>query len=371
MSVKIQLNDRSVGRSRGVVFGLAALALALTPGCHFFHRNEAKAAVVTKSTQTAAMLPIDLTKVQPNEAGTVPILMYHQIKGDKINEAKLEYPPKMFEQDLEWLYAHDYRPVSLTQFVQGKIDCPAGMSPVILTFDDGLKSQYNLTSDGKIDPNCAVGILEDFHAKHADWPLRGTFFVLTDEDPKNPPPFYQKEYAQGKMEHLVQDGFDIGNHTVHHWVGMKHFPDAKVVSEIAGGVAGIHKYLPDYNVNTIALPYGVFPHNRKLLVSGSSGGTSYQNICALSAAWRPVASPMSEKFTPMYLERITAGDKFHESKWWFDDLEKNKGEKFVSDGDPNTYTISQMMAGGLDKVKLAKAHFHFRAYNGTQIASSK
>ena len=371
MLVHTQLKDRSVGRFRGALLGVAALALTAAPGCHFFHRNEAKAAVIPKAQKTNAMLPVDLTKVQPNEAGTVPILMYHQIKGDKINEAKLEYPPKMFEQDLEWMYSHNYRPISLTQYVQGKIDCPAGMSPVILTFDDGLKSQYALTPDGNVDPNCAVGILEAFHTAHPDWPLRGTFFVLTDEDPKNPPPFYQRDSAEGKMQHLVADGFDIGNHTTHHWVGMGHFPDAKVVSEIAGGVAGIHKYLPDYDVNTIALPYGVFPHNRKLLLSGSAGGTTYHNICALSAAWRPVPTPMSDKFTPYHLERITAGDKFHESKWWFDYIEKNKAEKFVSDGDPNTYTISAMMSGGIDKTKVAKAGFHFRTYNGTQVASSK
>ena len=54
------------------------------------------------------------------------------------------------------------------------------MSPVILTFDDALRGQFNYTADGKIDPDCAVGILDDFHAQHPDWPLKGTFFVLTD-----------------------------------------------------------------------------------------------------------------------------------------------------------------------------------------------
>jgi peptidoglycan/xylan/chitin deacetylase (PgdA/CDA1 family) len=297
--------------------------------------------------------------------------MYHSITGDKENDKKLQYPPAMFRQDLQWMYDHNYRPVSLTQFAEGKIDCPAGMSPVILTFDDGLKTQYNMTSDGKIDPNCALGILEDFHAQHPDWQLRGTFFVLTDEDPKMPPPFYQREYAQGKMEHLVSDGFDIGNHTVHHRVGMKRMPDSEVLSEFAGGVAGIHKYLPDYDVVTLALPYGVFPKNEKLLNSGSSGGTSYKNICALDAAWQPEVSPMSAAYKPMHLERVMAGAGFHQSRWWFNYLEQNKGEKFVSDGDPNTYTISQMMSGDIDKAKVEKMHFHFRTYNGTQMVASK
>jgi len=365
---KLQLKDRVLPRVRIAAAAAAVLTVAAASGCSLLHRGEVKAAVIPPVQHVAAIQPLDLTKVQPNEAGTIPVIMYHDIKGTKIHG--LQYPIAMFKQDLQWLYDHNYRPISLTEFVQGKIDCPAGKSPVILTFDDGLKSQFNFTNDGKIDPDCAVGIMDAFHAAHPDWSTRATFFVLTDEDPTKPPPFYQKAFAQGKLEYLVKEGYDIGNHTVHH-PRMNKLSDDRVLAEIAGGVDGIHKYLPDYDVNTLALPYGYFPKNRKLVVQGESGGVKYHNICAMAAAWRPVPSPMDKAFTPYHLERIQAGVAEHESAWWLNELEKDKSQKFVSDGDPNTYTINAMASGQLDKSRLQSMHFHLRTYNGTQLVASK
>ena len=261
------------------------------------------------------MLPLDLKTVQPNEAGLVPILEYHDLIAGSNKVKDYQYPSGEFRKDIEWLYAHKYRPINLSDYVQGKIDVPAGMSPVIITFDDALRGQFNYTADGKIDPNSGVGILEDMHTRHPDWPLKGTFFVLTDYDPKMPPPFYQKGSAQAKLEHLVQDGFEIGNHTVHHWVRMNHWPDAKVEAEFAGGVAGIHKYLPTYNVRMLALPYGVFPKHRKLVIHGDSGGVQYQNICAMAAGWDPAPSPMAKKINFYYLPRIIPGDRKTKPRW--------------------------------------------------------
>lgn len=352
----------------------AALATALS-GCHLFHKA-APVAVKPKAPARVAMLPLDLTKVQPNEAGLVPILEYHDLTaGDKIKE--YAFPASEFRRDVEWLYAHNYRPISLSDYVQGKIDCPAGTSPVILTFDDALRGQFRFTPDGKVDPECAVGILDAMHQQHADWPLKGTFFVLTDQDPKNPPPFYQADSAQSKMEYLVKDGFEIGDHTVHHWKHMNRWDDAKVQSEIAGGVAGIHKYLPTYNVQTLALPGGVFPRHKKLVVSGASGGVTYHHICALKAGWDPAPSPLARKVNMYSLPRIIPADARTKPgglatiRYWLAKMERNKADKFVSDGDPITYTVSVMTKGRLDTARLQKEHFFLRTYSGTQLMAQK
>ncbi len=360
------------------------LAAALTlSGCHglmqrFHHAKAAPTAakpkVAASPAQTAAMLPLDLAKVQPNEAGLVPILEYH----DLVQTAKTtgyQYPAAAFRQDMEWLYAHNYRPISLHDYVEGKIDCPAGMSPVILTFDDALRGQFGYTSDGKVDPNCAVGILEEMHTQHADWPLKGTFFVLTDVGTPLPPPFYQKSFAQGKMDFLVQQGFEIGNHTIHHLAGIRHWPDAKVEAELAGAAANIKTYLPNYTVDTLAMPYGVFPKNKKLVISGSSGGVSYHNICALKAGADPAASPMGKDFyghpfNPYYIPRIIPGAGNYTIRYWLAQMEKNKTLKYVSDGDPNTFTVNSIAKGQLNLPRLQKSHLHLRVYNGTQVVSS-
>lgn len=352
-----------------------AASLCLT-GCS--HRQSVKALPVKKVVTPVVLhsLPLDLSKVQPNEAGMVPILEYH----DLVASAKIkdyEYSAASFQKDLDWLYAHRYRPVSLSEYVQGKIDVPAGMSPVILTFDDALRGQFHYTDNGKIDPSCAVGILDAFHAKHSDWPLKGTFFVLTDGDPHLPPAFYQKDYAQGKMEYLVKEGYEIGNHTIHHRMGIRRWSDAQVATEFAGAVANIQALLPGYNVQTLALPYGVFPKNQKLVVSGESGGVKYHNICALLAGANPAPSPMSQKFNPYRLARIIPGDRktppgrLNTIRWWLAKMEKNRTEKFVSDGDPNTYTVNLLAKGQLNAARLKNNHFLLRTYNGTQMLASK
>lgn len=357
------------------VLATGMLAVGLS-GCQLFHHKAVPVAVKAKPPTRVAMLPLDLTKVQPNEAGEVPILEYHDLStGDKIKD--YAFPAEEFRKDMEWLYAHNYRPINLSDYAQGKIDCPAGMSPVVLTFDDSLRGQFRYLPDGKTDPECAVGILEDMHARHADWPLSGTFFVLTDQDPKEPPPFYQADAAQGKMEALVRDGFEIGNHTVHHWQGMRHWDDAKVQAELAGGVAGIHKYLPTYNVQTLALPYGIFPKHRKLVISGQSGGVNYHNICALAAGWNPAPSPFARKINMYYLPRIIPADAHTKPgglatiRYWLGQLERNKMDKFVSDGDPNTYTVSLVTKGRLNTARLQKEHFYLRTYSGTQLMAQK
>ena len=348
---------------------IAAALAALVPcvsGCHHSASLKAQALKAKKPAAPLRSLPLDLAKVKPNEAGLVPILEYH----DLVTTSKVtgyQYPIAAFRKDLDWLYAHHYRPISLSDYVNGKIDCPAGTSPVILTFDDALRGQFAYTPDGQIDPDCGVGVLDAFHVQHPDWPLRGTFFVLTDGDPHLPPAFYQKASSQAKMEYLVKEGFEIGNHTVHHRLGIRHWPDAQVEAEFAGAVVNIHKLLPGYPVQTLALPFGVYPRNQKLVISGQSGGQAYHNICALLAGAAPAPAPLSRKFNAYRLPRIIPGNVTFALRYWMDYLEAHKVLKFVSDGDPNTYTVRMADKSDMDMPRLQKEHFLLRVYSGTQI----
>ncbi|MFO8060018.1 MAG: hypothetical protein R6U70_05120, partial [Bacillota bacterium] len=76
----------------------------------------------------------------PNELGSVMILMYHDL-GEGEGEGEWRRSRENFRRDLEYLWENGYRPVSLSDYLSGEIDLPEGMSPVILTFDDGLSSQ--------------------------------------------------------------------------------------------------------------------------------------------------------------------------------------------------------------------------------------
>ncbi len=72
-------------------------------GCRFSHHQTAQA--VTHRAPAPApvkMIAVDLSKVQPNEAGSVPILEYH----DLVTTSKItgyQYPAAAFRKDVDFL----------------------------------------------------------------------------------------------------------------------------------------------------------------------------------------------------------------------------------------------------------------------------
>jgi len=85
----------------------------------------------------------------PSYAATlqVPILMYHYIRDyhnprDPEGE-NLSVSPALFAQQMQYLAAHGYTPITLDQLAAiyaGKAEAPA--RPIVLTFDDGYKDLY-------------------------------------------------------------------------------------------------------------------------------------------------------------------------------------------------------------------------------------
>src|SRR5690606_10486346 len=114
----------------------------------------------------------------------VMVLMYHRILSDEPDN-DLNRKPETFHNDLKLLRENNYYPVTALDFVQNNMDVPAGKTPVVITFDDALPSQFQVETgtDGQphIAPDCAVGIMETFNKQHSDWPTKATFFVLPRE----------------------------------------------------------------------------------------------------------------------------------------------------------------------------------------------
>src|SRR5215470_12794692 len=108
------------------------------------------------------------TNPSPNELGKVMILEYHLIEE---KESRWGRSVQGFRSDLEQLYQKGYRTISLGEYIDGTVAIPAGTKPVILTFDDSSPGQFRyVVRDGekKIDPDCAVGMLLNFGARHPD-----------------------------------------------------------------------------------------------------------------------------------------------------------------------------------------------------------
>jgi hypothetical protein len=251
----------------------------------------------------------------PNRLGRIPILEYHVI-GD--HEAHWTIEPDHFRRDLQMLYDRGYRPISVSQLIDRQISVSAGMTPVVFTFDDASPSQFRyLEHDGQleIDPNSAIGIWLDFHAKHPDWENHATFCVLPAASAGHA--FFGERGIEGqrsawrfkKLQFLVQQGFELCDHTLWH-ANLAKYSDAVVQEQIARGSMAIDSALPGYHIRTFALPLGIWPKNRALARAGTwtdprSGRViTYRFEAVLEVSGGPTRSPYDPAFDPLRLPRV-------------------------------------------------------------------
>ncbi len=278
---------------------------------------------------------IDLS-LKPNELGEIMILMYHGIGEEELTWQRT---PENFRKDLQYMYDNKYEMISLNDYVKGEIKTEAGYTPIILTFDDGRQNNFNyIEKDGELilDPDCAVGILEEFKNKYSDFSVTASFFL-------NSHPFGQADYTEQKIKWLVENGYDIGNHTYNH-IGMETLNGDEIQAEIGSINNIIKSYLPDYTVETLALPHGSNPKEEYLkeMLEGEYEGNKYKMLAALDVGWRPDYSPFDilTDFTSLY--RVTASEIDVDNCGMYDyfkSYENNSRERFISDGNPDVVTI--------------------------------
>lgn len=293
----------------------------------------------------------DLAKAKVNESGQIMVLEYHNIRKGK---TPYDRTPEAFRKDLDTLYAEGYRPISLHDYLDNRIDVPPGLTPVVLSFDDASATQFHYLADGAVDPNCAFGILKAFHEAHPDFAMRGIFFMNASPTGKPAPVFGDQSTAAKKVKELLAAGMEVGNHTVTH-TSLKKLSDAGVQKELADCVAGIHALAPEAVVDTLALPFGISPRNRKLAADGESGGVQYHNRAVLLVGANPAPAPCSPKFNPLRLPRVQAYEGELGSRDWLDKMSKNPKMRYISDGDPTTVTVPKAAEAKIDPAKLGTA----------------
>lgn len=282
----------------------------------------------------------------PNELGRIPVLEYHLV-GDK--EGRWARSWQRFAKDLELLYARGYRPITVQQLVKGEIDLPAGLSPVVITFDDASPGQFRYLEKGgklEVDPTSAVGIWLAMNKRHPDWKNAGVFCVLPSA--KEGHAFFGEKGIQGqktewrlmKVRFLIEQGFEICNHTLWH-ANLSKMSNAAVQEQIARAQLAVDSAVAGYAVRSLALPLGIWPKDRSLLARGSwkdpkSGRTtSYALNAVLMVAGGPSRSPHDPAFDPMRIPRIqVVGESLEEALKQLD----RPGFRYVSDGDPKRVT---------------------------------
>ena len=303
-----------------------------------------------------------------NELGKVPIMMYHGIRektssstgtvGGNVDKDGYNRTPSAFREDLEYYYENGYRMIRLEDYINGKVDVEYGKSPIILTFDDGNEDNIKVTGldeNGNIiiDKNSAVGILEEFKKNHPDANVTATFFV-------NAGMFNQSEYNEKILKWMVENNYDIGNHTQTH-LDIKKSSADKVQKEIVYVYEELEKIIPGKYVKIIALPFGS-PYSKthdnfKYVLSSTYNGKTYETEAALRVGWEPEVSCFDKEFDKTFLKRCRAYDnngKEFDIKMVFDMLEKNR---YISDGEPNIITIKES-----DKTKLGETNMKVITY---------
>lgn len=302
---------------------------------------------VTKPNRAPArtlLAPDELARLGVNEAGSFPILEYHDIKRGR---NRLCRAPDAFRGDLARLYAENYRPISLRQYLDNKINVPAGMTPVVLTFDDARDSQFHYLNNGTLDPDCAVGILQAFAHTHPDFPIKATFFVLTEWG------FGQKKLLPQKLAALQAMGCDLQNHTFNHNYFGRMGDDA-IIREIANGKASIERLAPHANVDMLALPGGEHPRskNNGILAGGEYNGIRYHNRAVFDAWGGPAPSSVSVKFNPQRIPRIEPIEDSDGLTHCLDSLKAHPKRRYISDGDPDTVSVPRAQSANVNQAGL-------------------
>lgn len=307
-------------------------------------------------------VPVDIYRENNvNELGNVPIMMYHGIvdiassdtkyTGGNVDKDGYNRTAEAFRNDLEFYYNKGYRMISLDDYVDGIVDVELGKSPIILTFDDGNINNFRVIGeeDGEllIDPNCAVGILEEFKKKYPDYNVTATFFV-------NSGLFEQPEYNEKILNWLVDNGYDIGNHTLSHVDFTKVDYDMSV-KEIGGLYNILDEIIPNKYVSIVALPFGspykLSHSNYDAILSGEYEGKKYITKAALRVGWEAELSVFNKEFNPKFLKRIRAYD----NNGLDFDIEMNfkllENKRYISDGNKDIIVIREK-----DKDKLVSVN---------------
>lgn len=290
--------------------------------------------------ETPVVERTDYAAYLPNEMGRVPVVMFHRFV-EAFDSTTDKYYTNTFAQLetlLQTLYDRNFRLVSMDDFLRGHIDLPAGLKPVVFTFDDGTPSQFSLMeADGRlvVNPRSAVGIMLAFAEAHPDFGIEGSFYLNMDVN------FFSGDGTKEERLRTLRDlGYDIGTHTWEHvnFTGMTS--PTEIQRAFGRNQQVLTEILPDVFFRTVALPYGSRPKDKALrhyLGAGEWEGIVYAHDGAFAVGAGPTVPVYHAKFDPLYIARVRATGKEAEEAdldWWLE----NASEKswYVSDGNPET-----------------------------------
>jgi peptidoglycan/xylan/chitin deacetylase (PgdA/CDA1 family) len=302
---------------------------------------------------------------QPNEVGQILILEYHVFTTDPAQVGRWVRTIDAFRSDLEWLYAHDFAVVPLRDVFLNRISAPRGKHPVVLTFDDGTAGQFRFLPqpDGtlRVDPNSAVGVLEEMFALHPDFGRGGHFAVLPFNCFHVPEEPDQEPYCQAKLRWLDAHGYEVGNHTTGH-TDLRDVADDTFKSTIGDAIAWARASAPGSSPDILTLPFGNYPDAKqhpdqvRWLHDGFTyDGRHVKLLGALMVGGGLAPSPVSVLWNSVKVPRIQVADTV--LTYWQAYCEAHEDLLYTSDGNSATITVLRdqppQLQGAFDPARAA------------------
>jgi len=126
------------------------------------------------------------------EETVIPILDYHNFTTKESSSYKINIVE--FEKQMDYLSAHNYSVISLSELLKGLRDGQLPPKPVVITIDDGFKSNYTL----------AYPVLKKYN-------FPATLFLYTNFIEKNS---YSLTWEE--IREMTKNNIEIGSHTLSH-----------------------------------------------------------------------------------------------------------------------------------------------------------
>ena len=220
----------------------------------------------------------------------------------------------------------------------------------MLIFDDNSVNQFRIikAADGQltVDSDCAIAIMQSFFSAHPDFGRGGHYVILPDSAFSWPDAWDQQEFAGMTLHWLVDNGYELGNHTIDH-DNLALVDTAMVQYQLAEAEKGTQKYIPDRRLKIVNLPYGGYPNNGDDSIFNGFiyEGVQYTYEAVLLVGANPAFSPVSTEYHLFWITRIQAFDE--ELGRWQEFILENPGIMYVSDGNPDTVTIPNNLGWNL------------------------